>query len=519
MRQLGGLDELFFAMERPNQCMHVAVLGIYDPSTAPGGKVRLRDIMAHIRERLDVSPVLRRRLVHVPFDLDRAYWIDEAEIDLEYHIRHIALPNPGDWRHLCIQVARLHSLVLDRNKPLWQAYVIEGIDKVEGVKPGSFAIYIKFHRAEVDGEASTQILRALHSLISMPEHSHLPRKPLVADAMPTAVELYARYLGNVVPRSVRLWHTLSAATVKMTALATRVLYQRGDGSWHQRLLDQMAWPREPARSRFSGSVSSRRIVEGVAFDMAALRRIRQWVSGATTNDVFLATVGGALRSYLLLCGDPLPPGLAAAVSAGHYDVLPGGDPGNKLNQHRISLHVDSASGLARLRALRLAAEDARQTANVIGHGLLRQLADELPTRLTAAVVDNLLADYLNIVVSTGRGPEVPLYLAGAQLNRFYPIGVVKNGVGLNISGFSYCGTLWATVVSCRKMMPDPEVFADCLRQSFADLLADVEREEQAKHGKEAAAAQARSRRRASAPAPQRPPRARRSGKAAALPGV
>ena len=91
MKQLGGLDELFFAMERPNQCMHVAVLGIYDPSTSPGGKVRLRDIMAHIRERLDVSPVLRRRLVRVPFDLDRAYWIDEAEVDLEYHIRHIAL--------------------------------------------------------------------------------------------------------------------------------------------------------------------------------------------------------------------------------------------------------------------------------------------------------------------------------------------------------------------------------------------------------------------------------------------
>ena len=501
MRQLGGLDELFFAMERPNQCMHVAVLGIYDPGTAPGGKVRLRDIMAHIRERLDVSPVLRRRLVRVPFDLDRAYWIDEAEIDLEYHIRHIALPKPGDWRHLCIQVARLHSLVLDRNKPLWQAYVIEGIDKVEGVKPGSFAIYIKFHRAEVDGEASAQILRALHSLISMPEHSHLPRKQLLADAMPTAVELYARYLGNVVPRSVRLWHTLSAATVRVTALATRVLYQRGGGSWRERLLDQLAWPREAARSRFSGSVSSRRIVEGVGFDMDDVRRIRKWVSGATTNDVFLATVGGALRSYLQLCGDQLPAGLAAAVSAGHQDVLPGGERGNKLNQHRIALHVDSESGLARLRALRLAAEDARQTADVIGHELLRQLADELPTRLTSAVVDSLLGDYLNIVVSTGRGPEVPLYLAGAQLIGFYPIGVVKNGVGLNISSFSYCGNLWATVVSCRKMMPDPDVFADCLRQSFAQLLAEVEREELAKRGKEAAASRPRAKRRAAVPAP------------------
>jgi diacylglycerol O-acyltransferase / wax synthase len=524
MRQLGGLDELFFAMERPNQCMHVAVLGIYDPSTAPGAKVRLRDIMAHIRERLDVSPVLRRRLVRVPFDLDRAYWIDEAEIDLEYHIRHIALPKPGDWRHLCIQVARLHSLVLDRNKPLWQAYVIEGIDNVEGVKPGSFAIYIKFHRAEVDGEASAQILRALHSLISMPEHSHLPRKQLLADAVPSAVELYARSLGNFVPRSVRLWHTLSAATVKMTALATKVLYKRSSGrTWQERLLEQLAWPRVAAKSRFAGSVSSRRVVEGVSFDMDQVRRIRKWVSGATTNDVFMATVGGALRNYLLLCGDRLQAGLAAAVPAAHHDALPGGEPGNKLNQHRVSLHVEIDSGLARLRALRQTAEDARQTADVIGHDLLRQLADELPTRLTAAVVDGLLGDYLNIVVSTGRGPDVPLYLAGAELNRFYPVGVVKNGVGLNISGFSYRGKLWASVVSCRKMMPDPDVFANCLRLSFAALVAELDGEELAKRGKGSTAVQPRaSKRRAAAPAvqpvpgqaPHHPVRARRVTKVA-----
>ena len=478
MKQLGGLDELFFAMEQPNQCMHVAVLGIYDPSTSPGGKVRLRDIMAHIRERLDVAPVLRRRLVRVPFDLDRAYWIDEAEVDLEYHIRHIALPKPGDWRHLCIQVARLHSQVLDRNKPLWQAYVIEGIDNVAGVKPGSFAIYIKFHRAEVDGEASAQILRALHSLISMPEHSHLSRKPILADAMPTAVELYARSAGNAVPRVVRLWQAVSAATLKMSSLAGKVLYKRvAGGSLRERLLEQLAWPKEPVRTRFAGSVSSRRIVEGVGFELAKVQRVRKWVSGATTNDVFMAIIGGALRRYLQECGDPLPAGLAAAVPASHQDILPGSDRGNKVNQHRVPLHVESESGLARLRAIRQSAEDTRQTADVIGHDLLRQLADELPTRITSAVVDSLLGDYLNIVVSTVRGPDVPLYLAGAQLNRFYPIGVVKNGVGLNITSFSYCGNLWVTVVSCRKMMPDPEVFASCLNQSFDALVAEVEREE------------------------------------------
>jgi WS/DGAT/MGAT family acyltransferase len=446
-------------------------------------------------------------LVSVPFDLDRAYWIDDADVDLEYHIRHIALPKPGDWRHLCIQVARLHSLVLDRSKPLWQVYVIEGIDNVEGVKPGSFAIYIKFHRAEVDGEASAQILRALHSLISMPEHSHVPRKPVVADAVPTAIELYARSLGNVVPRVARLWHTLSAATLKMTSLGGKVLCRRaGGGNLRERLLEQLAWPKEVVRTRFAGSVSSRRIFEAVGFDMAEVQRVRKWVSGSTTNDVFIAIVGGAVRRYLLECGDPLPAGLAAAVPASHQDILPGSERGNKLNQHRVPLHVDSDSGLVRLRAIQQSAGDTRQTADVIGHDLLRQLADELPTRITTAVVDSLLGDYLNIVVSTVRGPDVPMYIAGAQLNRFYPIGVVKNGVGLNVTGFNYCGKLWATVVSCRKMVPDPEVFADSLRQSFAALVAEVDREEQERRGELGTGAPSRTgRRRKSMPAGQTAP--------------
>ena len=142
---------------------------------------------------------------------------------------------------------------------------------------------------------------------------------------------------------------------------------------------------------------------------------------------------------------------------------------------------------------------------MIGHDLLRQLADELPTRITSAVVDSLLVDYLNIVVSTVRGPDVPLYLAGAQLNRFYPIGVVKNGVGLSITGFSYCGNLWATVVSCRKMMPDPEVFADCLRQSFDALVAEVDQEELSKRARiEPVPPPRASKRRTSAPAPGQP---------------
>jgi diacylglycerol O-acyltransferase / wax synthase len=475
MKQLSGLDELYLALERPNQCMHVAVLGIYDPSTAPGGRVRLRDIMGHVRQRLDVSPVFRRRLVRVPFDLDRAYWVDEAKVDLEYHIRHIALPKPGDWRQLSIQVARLHSQSLDRAKPLWQAYVIEGLDNVEGVAPGSFAVYIKFHHAAVDGDSSAQLLRAMHSLIAVPEH-HAPSKPIVIDAPPSAIELYTRSLGNVVPRGVRLWHALTTATFKMTSLASEAMYKRvASGlSWQASFREQLGWPVQASNSRFAGPVSSRRIVEGVGFDMAQVHRVRKWAGGATINDVFLTIIGGGLRRYLAACGDTPTADTATGMPAGQRDVLPGGDLGNAIGHIRIPLHLNIASGLARLDAIRSDVVDTPQTADIVGRTLLQQLADELPTRITTSMVHQWIGGYTNILTSNVRGPDVRLYLAGARLSRYYPIGAITDDVGLNISGFSYCDALWASVVSCRKMVPEPELLSRCLTESFDALCAEVD---------------------------------------------
>ena len=164
MKLLSGMDSLFLHMEQGNQYMHVAGLGIYDPSTAPGGKVRFKQILDFFARRLDSAKVFRRRLVVAPLGLDRPYWIDEGDIDTEYHVRHTALPQPGDWRQLMIQVARIHSRPLDRSRPLWEAYVIEGLDHIPGIAKGSFALYVKFHHAGVDGEAGAEIIKVIHSL-------------------------------------------------------------------------------------------------------------------------------------------------------------------------------------------------------------------------------------------------------------------------------------------------------------------------------------------------------------------
>jgi diacylglycerol O-acyltransferase / wax synthase len=135
MEQLSGQDASFVYLETPTTPMHIGSVGIYDPSSAPGGFVRFKDILAHIESRLDKARSFRQKLVRVPFDLDHPYWVDDANFDLEYHVRHVALPKPGDWRQLCIQVARLHARGMDMNKPLWEFNIVEGLDNIPGLPP------------------------------------------------------------------------------------------------------------------------------------------------------------------------------------------------------------------------------------------------------------------------------------------------------------------------------------------------------------------------------------------------
>ena len=199
MQQLTGMDTLFLTQESERTPLHISPLLIYDPQTAPGGMVRFKDILRLFSSRLHLAPIFRRRLVEVPFDLDYPWWIESADFDLEFHVRHIALPKPGDWQQLCIQIARLHSRPLDRSHPLWEAYVIEGLDNVEGLPPGCFALFLKMHHAAIDGISGVEIIGAIHDTTPEPQ----PRENLRArrwrpEPMPGAASLLARAaLGNL----------------------------------------------------------------------------------------------------------------------------------------------------------------------------------------------------------------------------------------------------------------------------------------------------------------------------------
>lgn len=199
MEQLSGMDASFLYFETPYAPMHIGSFMIYDPSTAPGGFVRFKDILANVESRLHLSRAFRQKLMHVPLNLDHPYWIEDTTFDLEFHVRHIALPKPGDWRQLCIQAARLHARALDMSKPPWEMYVIEGLDNVEGAPPGSFAVLTKIHHAMIDGVSGSEIQEFIHDIEADPKVK--PEvQPWEPEPEPNPLDLMARRISTS-PRS------------------------------------------------------------------------------------------------------------------------------------------------------------------------------------------------------------------------------------------------------------------------------------------------------------------------------
>jgi WS/DGAT/MGAT family acyltransferase len=484
MKQLSGADTMFLQVERGNNYMHVASLAIYDPSTAPGGGVRFKDVLRFFTSRVEQFPQFRRRLATVPLALDRPWWVEESSFDVEFHVRHIALPQPGDWRQLCIQVARLHSRALDRSKPLWEAYVIEGLHNVPGVPAGSFALYTKMHHAIIDGESGSELLRALHSLSpEPPDVGDGETGGFTADREPKLPELYTRAVMHSLQRLPSLAR-LSFGTARRLAVVAKDEL----GSVANRdapLLPQLKTllsgdlspllSKLPPKTRFNGEISAHRVFESVALPLPDFKVIRAQSNGATLNDIFLAIVGGALNKYLGSKGELPETSMLAGVPMSLRGSDKGGDRGNQVGMTFMPVYSEIEDPLERLTAISESAQTSKRLSEAIGKEIARDLLEYLPAPVTDAWLRNIKMRGTGLVVSNVRGPDVPLYMAGARLVNYTPVSIAVDGSGLNITGFSYAGTMEICAISCREMLPDPAYFADCLRESFAELKAAAER--------------------------------------------
>src|SRR4051812_18987443 len=285
MEQLSGHDASFVYLETANAHMAGGGLAIYDPSTAPGGKVTFKGILENLERRLHMARMFRQRLVRVPMDLDHPYWIEDENFDLEYHVRHIALPKPGDWRQFCIQASRIHARPLDLTRPLWELYLVEGLDSLLHLPRNSFALLAKVHPAAIDVRAGAEITTLLHDTTPNPLRPE-PVEPWFPGSPPGSVSLLGRAVVNNVVHPLMFAGPLTRALGRVTPA---VLGSLGD-LW-------FGAQRMPI-TRFNSEVSPHRVFDSRRFFMDEFKRIRDRVPGATINDAVLAVCGGALRRYL-----------------------------------------------------------------------------------------------------------------------------------------------------------------------------------------------------------------------------
>lgn len=473
MEQMTGQDASFLYAETPSSPMHIGGLTIYDPSTVKGEKQRFKDILQFIEGRLHLAKTFRQKKVDVPFNMDHPYWIEDKDFDLEFHVRHIRLPEPGDWRQLCIQAARLHSRPLDLTKPPWEFTVIEGLDAVPGLPEGSYAIVSKIHHACIDGVSGSDIVEAIHSIEPYPEAPPPPDKPWQGENLPNPFELITRANFNNMTQPFRFAEVMAQAIPAMSRVQ--------EGLFTRKFEVNSSVP----RTRFSGRVTSHRSIEGRTFDLGEIRAIKSSVEGATVNDAILSICGGALRKYLVKHDDCPDESMVAMAPISVRPKDDRGKLGNQVAAMTVRIGTDIEDPLERMISVHNAAASSKEMTNAVGARLMTDFSQFIPST-TAALATRLytelglsqsMAQPFNCVITNVPGPQFPLYSAGAKMVAQFGMGPIFDGMGLIFPVFSYNGGITVTVNSCREMLPDPEFFSQCLQDSFDEL-----KEAAAKHG-------------------------------------
>ena len=462
MQQLSPLDALFLYNETRNGPLHISPLMFYDVSTAPGGFVRFKDILRTFRSRLSRSPVFRRRLLNVPGNLGYPYWIEDADFDLEFHVRHLALPKPGDWRQFCILVSRLHSRPLDMSRPPWEAYIIEGLDNIPGLPPGSFAMYMKIHHSAIDGATGNQIVEALHDLV--------PDAPAVETPDPWQPER------PLPPRQLlrRAMRDLSRQPLQAIELGRQLLKAR---SRVRIAFEGQAFASHEVneRIRFNDEITPHRVFGGQLVALDQLKAIKSRVPGATLNDAVLAVVGGAMRKYLEHHKELPTQSVVTAVPVSTR--RPDDASGNQVSGMRLYLRTDVADPLERVRLIHEDAIRSKAYQNAVDARKLTDLSASVPSslmalglRISTGIGLNRRRPLFHTVVTNVPGPQVPMYMCGARMVWWFGAGALADGLGLFHTVNSYCGQVAIAYLSCRRLMPDPDFYDRCLRESFDELL-------------------------------------------------
>jgi diacylglycerol O-acyltransferase len=475
MQQLTGLDAAFLAMETPAMYGHVGSICILDPSSA-ATPITLASLTELIESRLHLIPPFRRRLVEVPLGLDMPYWIEDPDFDIEYHVRELALPAPGDDQQLAEQAARLHARHLDRRRPLWELYLIHGL------AGGRIAIYTKVHHAAIDGVSGNDLLAAV--LDTTPEGRPAEDVPeRVTESAPSAISMLARsawsLAGNPI-RGARLTYSLARSLPTLAASPARPRLPVIDRLLGRDAKVVLASPglRAPA-TPFNKPIGPHRRWAFRTVPFEDVRAVKN-ASGTTVNDVVMALCAGVLRRWLD-DHDALPDvPLVAAVPVSVRTEEQKGTGGNRVSTMMAALPTNLSDPAERLQAAHEAMRAAKEQHGAMPADLLADVTQfAMPAlagqaaRLSARLRLVERINPFNLIISNVPGPNIPLYYAGARLLQYYPLSAIAEGQGLNITVMSYDGGLHFGLIADRDLVPDLEVMAGYLVEELKVLVHAV----------------------------------------------
>ncbi|MHB1711448.1 MAG: WS/DGAT/MGAT family O-acyltransferase [Acidimicrobiales bacterium] len=485
MRRLGGLDGAFLAFESPTAHLHMAGVLIFDPTGVPDG-VGFRQIRELVEDRLPRVQSFRSRMIDVPFGLQHATMVDDPDFDIDFHVRRVSLPAPGGLSELTALVGDIVSRPLDRRRPLWEFHVVEGLDH------GHVALVSKVHHSMIDGVSGAELMAVFFDL-SADASRDVEVGPGGGGAPGSAVgpgpegqsETWAPQplrgdidqvldaLGSLRGQADGMVRTLGSTVRSVRNLTERNRQVRG-------LLPPTLF--QAPRTSINRAISSHRRVAFAEVRLDDIRRIRD-VMGGTVNDVVLAAVAGGMRAFFSGRGETLESSLVALVPKSLRDRKDHGGRGNQVSAMLVSLATGVEDPVARLNVIRDGMAAAKEQHRAIGpevffdwaHAMIPALA----TRMTRLVTNLRVFDHLpppfNVIVSNIPGPDVPVYLAGAPMVAMYPVGPVVEGVGVNITVFSYLGALYVGVQGCWDLVPDIDVIANGIADSVRELAKEANR--------------------------------------------
>ena len=465
LEQLTAVDALFLTQEAADMPMHIGMLMLYTPSESAQGPVRFKDILNTFRERVYSAPIFHHTVGNVPLGIDYPFWLEAQDLDVEFHVRHIALPTPGDWRQLCIQVARLQARALDRTRPLWEAYVIEGLNNVDFLPPGSFAVLFKMHHAAVDGASALEAIHALHDETPRPG-----KAPSSAEYQPQSnpgsLALFGRaYINRL--RSPARWLQAVRDIAPIPGRLRR-------GFKEHRLLSIKA----RHSTRFNVAISAHRVVEARFFDLDEVKAIRAIVENVTINDVMVTVVAGALRKYLESKGELPEISPMVLIPFSYRSEEERGAGGNLVTAMSMAIHSEIEDPLERLQQVHEESISSKGYFDAIGARTTQDLAQIIPPQIaslamlrtgTQLMFSSGASAPVNTVVTNMAGAPGPLYLCGAELAGCAGLGPIMDSMGLIHAVMSCNGKISIAIVACRDMLPDPGFYAECIQASYEEL--------------------------------------------------